>query len=75
MKHGGAKYITVKLFVEEALLYTEIWNDGSEPVSFSEGGFGLRKIRSYVDANGGSLNFATGEGFTVIIVLPLGGLE
>lgn len=75
MKHGGAKHITVKLFVEEALLYTEIWNDGSEPVSFSEGGFGLRKIRSYVDANGGSLSFATGEGFTVIIVLPLGGLE
>ena len=75
MKHGGAKHITVKLYIENGFLHTEIWNDGAEPVSCSENGFGLRKIKNYVESNGGSLDFRKGEGFTVIIVLPLGGLE
>jgi signal transduction histidine kinase len=75
MKHGGAKHIRVKMSAENVMLISEIWNDGAAPESFGEHGYGLKKIRSYVEGSGGSLSFRSGDGFAVTIELPLGGLE
>jgi signal transduction histidine kinase len=75
MKHGGAKHIKVRLFAENEMLTMEIWNDGAAPETSNNKGFGLRKIKNYVENSSGNLSFRSGNGFTVIIELPMGGFE
>lgn len=73
LKHGGAKHIKLSLNVFNDTLVIDIWNDGKVPARQPSDGFGLSKIRNYVQSRGGNVYIQLQGGFTVTIELPMGG--
>ncbi len=73
LKHGEAKHIKLSLNVFDGILVLDIWNDGKIPSKKPSDGFGLSKIRNYVQSHGGNVYIELKGGFTVTIELPMGG--
>lgn len=71
MKHGGAEHFIVSLRMDEDTLDVEIRNDGAVPRAPLGEGFGLKKLRSYVDAVGGDLEIRLDGQYSLCMRLPL----
>lgn len=72
LKHSGARNLTVRLTASPTLVAVSVTDDGSGPASFTEG-HGLTGMRERVAALGGTLEVASGDGFSVQARLPVSG--
>lgn len=73
-KHGKASHVTLNIsFGGDYVEMTATDNGrGQPPAGAAEGkGFGLKKIESYLKANGGYMTCRSGPGFSVTIWLPI----
>jgi signal transduction histidine kinase len=74
VKHGKASHVTLNITFGRdhvELVATDNGN-GQPPYESGENkGFGLKKIDSYLKANGGYMTFQSGPGFSVTIWLPI----
>lgn len=77
VRHGNAGEFTVVLSGDTAHIKIEITDNGksnfkeSNKNSRIEHGFGLKKILSYVDKNGGKAIFKNDDGFKTMVELPI----
>ncbi|ROO83216.1 signal transduction histidine kinase [Actinocorallia herbida] len=71
LRHSGADRLTVRLTADGDELRVEISDDGAA-ASPVVPGHGLTGMRERVAAIGGSVEWESGDGFTVRAVLPLG---
>ncbi|GAB2810194.1 histidine kinase [Actinocorallia aurea] len=70
LKHSGATHLSVSLVAGSRALRVEVSDDGT-PASPVVPGHGLTGMRERVTALGGSVQWESGDGFTVRAVLPL----
>ncbi len=77
VKHGNASGFIVFLLGDSAHIRLEISDNGHSDFSAAnrkqriENGFGLKKIISYVEKNGGKAIFENDNGFKTIVELPI----
>ena len=71
MKHGGAHRFRLKASADNGTISIEVWNDGKSSDSVPQEGFGIQHLRSYTEKAGGEFNINAGQGFSVMLTLPL----
>lgn len=77
VRHGNAGEFTVVLSGDTAHIRIEITDNGKSNFNETnknsriEHGFGLKKILSYVDKNGGKAIFKNDDGFKTMVELPI----
>lgn len=75
VKHGKASNVTLTVTFGRDFIEMVVIDNGSgkQPAESDESqGFGLKKIDSYLKANGGYMTCRSGPGFSVAIWLPIG---
>jgi signal transduction histidine kinase len=77
VKHGKATNVTLKISFTKNYAEMMATDNGSGPpsASWENKGFGLKKIDSYLKANGGYMVCRSEPGFSVKIWLPLGEVD
>lgn len=74
VRHGHADRFLVQLLADSGHVRLSVTDNGFGGVADSRisEGFGIRKIRKYVEKNGGAASFTRENGFCALLSLPVG---
>lgn len=74
-KHGNATVVYISVSSVSGKLYARYTNNGLEPAPDAHEAGGLSQLRTQVEAAGGTMKLQTGNGFSVSLMIPIGGKQ